>query len=192
MKHMKNDLLRILMGTVVIGVLFSACSKDDDNKEENEEEVITTMIVKLTPTSGGAAIQFKYDDPDGPGGTAPTKEMITLSANKTYDVELLLLNKTVNPVDTVSAEVEEEADAHRFYFEPTAGSNITVTGLDTDGNGIPVGLNSTWLTTAAATGKLKITLRHYPGNPPGKALADLVNSSKSGTDIEVEFDTKVQ
>jgi hypothetical protein len=189
---MKNDLRRILLGTAVIGVLFSACSKDDDKKEENEEEVITTMVVKFTPTSGGAAIQFKYDDPDGPGGTAPVKEMITLAANKSYDVELLLLNKTVNPADTISAEVEEEADAHRFYFEPSAGSNITVSGLDTDDNNIPLGLNSTWTTTAAATGKIKITLRHYPGNPPGKALADLVNSSKSGTDMEVEFDTKVQ
>lgn len=192
MKQMKKDLLSILMSCTIIGVLFSACSKDDDNKEENEEEVITTMIVKLTPQSGGTAIQFKYDDPDGPGGTAPVKETITLAENTSYDVELLLLNKTVNPVDTISEEVEEEADAHRFYFEPTAGSNIVVSGLDTDADGIPVGLNSKWTTTNAATGKLKITLRHYPGNPPGKALADLVNSGKSGTDIEVEFDTKIQ
>jgi hypothetical protein len=189
---MKSYLVRILMGIGVTGVLFSSCSKDDDNKEENEEEVITTMLVKLTPASGGATLQFKYDDPDGPGGNAPTKEMITLAANKSYNVELLLLNKTVNPVDTVSEEVEEEGEAHRFYIAPTAGSNITVSGLDTDANNMPVGLNSTWTTTAAATGKVKITLRHYGGNPPGKALADLVNSTKSSTDMEVEFDTKVQ
>lgn len=190
---MKSYLGKFAVSILLSGVLFTACKKDKgENIEENEEEVITTMIVKLTPASGGATVEYKFDDADGPGGAAPVKELITLAANKTYKVELLLLNKTVNPVDTVSAEVEEEADAHRFYFEPSTGSNIAVSGLDTDDNGIPVGLNSTWTTTAAATGKLKITLRHYPGNPPGKALADLVTSSKSGSDIEVEFDTKVQ
>lgn len=189
---MKSHLVKISMGIALMGTLFTGCDKDDDNKEENQEEVITTMVVKLTPTSGGATLEYKFDDADGPGGTAPTKDMITLAANKSYHVEILLLNKTVNPVDTVSEEVEEEADAHRFYFEPRAGSNVTVTGLDTDDDGLPVGLHSMWTTGAAATGKLKITLRHYPGNPPGKALADQVNSSKSETDIDVEFDTKVQ
>jgi hypothetical protein len=188
---MKSYLVRISLGIALTGVLFTACKKDKD-KEENEEEVITTMVLKFTPSGGGATVQFKYDDADGPGGASPTKDLITLAANKSYNVEILLLNKTVNPVDTVSEEVEEEADAHRFYIEPGAGSNITVSGLDTDDNGLPLGLNSTWTTTAAATGKLKVTLRHYPGNPPGKALADLVNSTKSETDIDVEFDTKVQ
>jgi hypothetical protein len=189
---MKKKLMIFSIGFALTGILFSSCDKDDDKKEENEEEVITTMILKVTPTSGGATVQYKYEDADGPGGAAPIKDLVTLAPNKTYNVELLLLNKTVNPVDTVSAEVEEEAEAHRFYFEPTAGSNITVSGFDTDANNVPVGLNSIWTTTAAATGKIKITLRHYPGNPPGKAVADLVNSGKSATDTEAEFDTKVQ
>lgn len=187
---MKRQLVQISIGIALTGILFSACKKDKE--EGNDEEVITTMILKLTPTTGGATVQFKYDDPDGPGGSAPTKEVVTLAPNKKYDVEILLLNKTVNPADTISAEVEEESDAHRFYFEPAAGSNITVSDLDTDDNGVPLGLNSVWTATTTATGKIKITLRHYPGNPPGKAVADLVNSSKSGTDTEVEFDTKIQ
>jgi hypothetical protein len=189
---MKKQWLRISLGIVLMGVLFSACDKDDDKKEENEEEVITTMVLKFTPVGTGSTIEFKYEDADGPGGAAPTKNVITLAPFKTYTVELLLLNKTVNPIDTVSEEVEEEAEAHRFYFEPTAGSNINVSGFDTDANNVPVGLNSTWTTSAVATGKVKITLRHYAGNPPGKAVADLVNSTKSSTDMEVEFDTKVQ
>jgi hypothetical protein len=188
---MKKQLMIFSIGFALTGILFSACDKDDD-KEENEEEVITTMVLKFTPTSGGATLEYKYDDADGPGGASPTKDIVTLATNKSYDVELLLLNKTVNPTDTISEEVEEEAEAHRFYFEPTAASNITVTGFDTDANNVPVGLNSTWTTTGAATGKIKITLRHYGGNPPGKAVADPVNSTKSSTDMEVEFDTKVQ
>ena len=57
---------------------------------------------------------------------------------------------------------------------------------------MPVGITGTWVTGAIATGKLKVTLRHFGGTPPGKAIGDLVNSSKSSTDIEVEFNTKIQ
>jgi hypothetical protein len=67
-----------------------------------------------------------------------------------------------------------------------------VAGLDNDGNGVPLGITSTWTTGAVATGKTKITLRHYGGTPPGKAAGDLVSSSKSSTDIEVDFNTKIQ
>lgn len=49
------------------------------------------------------------------------------------------------------------------------------------------GITSTWTTGAVATGTLKVTLRHYGGNPPGKAIGDDVNSPKSSTDIEVTF-----
>jgi len=189
---MKKQLIKFSIGFALTGILFSACDKDDDKKEENKEEVITTMVLKFTRVSTGSTIEFKYDDADGPGGAAPTKNVITLAPYKTYIVELLLLNKTANGVDIVSEEVEEEAEAHRFYFEPTAGSNFTVSGFDTDANNISVGLSSTWTTSTAATGKIKITLRHYAGNPSDKAAADLVNSTKSSTDMEVEFDTIVQ
>jgi hypothetical protein len=39
---------------------------------------------------------------------------------------------------------------------------------------------------------MKVVLRHYPGNPPNKGAGDLINDSKSSTDIEVDFDTRVQ
>jgi hypothetical protein len=142
---------------------------------------------------GGNSVSFQYDDPDGPGGNAPTKDDITLAPNKTYSVTLQLLNKTTNPVEDITEEIEEEADAHRFYYEVASGSNITISGLDNDPNGVPLGVTSTWTTTGAATtGKVKITLRHYPATPPGKAANDLVTSSKSATDIEVEFNSKIQ
>jgi hypothetical protein len=67
-----------------------------------------------------------------------------------------------------------------------------VSGLDNDANGVALGLSSNWVSGAAATGKIKITLRHYGGNPPGKAANDPVNSTKSSTDLEVEFNTKIQ
>jgi hypothetical protein len=190
---MKTQFLKLGIFCLITSTLVFSCKKDDDVKpEENDEEVITTMKLSFAPVGGGASKEFTFDDPDGPGGNVPTKQTISLPPNKTYKVSIILLNKTKTPVDTISNEVQTESAAHRIYYEPTSGNNITVSNLDADGNGVPLGLQSDWVTTAVATGKIKITLRHYPSNPPNKATSDLVNSTKSSTDIEVEFDTVIQ
>lgn len=187
---MKKQLAGFAVAIFTISVLFTSCKKDV--MEENEEEVITTMKLTFVPVGGGTNLEFSFDDPDGPGGAAPTQQPIVLAASKTYNVTVQLLNKTSTPAEDITDEVEEEAEAHRFYYTSSPASNITVSGLNNDPNGIPLGVTSVWNTAAAATGKLKVTLRHYPGNPPDKANADTVDSPKSGTDIEVEFDTTVQ
>lgn len=189
---MKKGLLKfslLLFGASAL--TLSSCEKDKD-EEENEEEVITTMQLTFVPVGGGATVMYKFDDADGPGGANPTKDEIVLASNKSYNVTVQLLNKTANPVVDVTTEVAAEPQAHRFYYLPSAGSNIIVSGLNNDSAGIPLGITSTWTTGAAATGSIKVVLRHYPGNPPNKAAADDVNSSKSSTDIEVDFNTRLQ
>ena len=188
---MKKQFMKLAMGLFVFGVLATSCKKDKV-EEPNEEEIITTMKLTFVPVGGGTTLTYQFRDPDGAGGTAPTQDEIVLEPTKTYNVSVLLLNETVAPAKAVALEVAEEADAHRFYYEAQAASNIAVSGLNTDGNGVPVGITSTWTTGTIANGKIKVTLRHYGGTPPGKAADDLVNSSKSNTDIEVEFDTKIQ
>ncbi len=187
---MKTRLIKMAAGIIILTAVAASCKKD--TVEENEEEVITTMKLSFVPVGGGTTLTYQYDDADGPGGTAPTQDEIILASSKTYNVTLQLLNKTETPVADITTEVKAESGAHRFYYEPAAGSSITVTGFDNDGNGVPLGITSVWAAGAAATGKIKITLRHYPAVPPNKLAADLVNSSKSGTDIEVEFNTKIQ
>lgn len=188
---MKQQFVKLALGIFMFSIVLVACEKDRD-EEENEEEVITTMKLTFVPVGGGATLEYQFDDPDGPGGVAPTQQEIILAPSKTYNVTVQLLNKTEIPVADVTAEVIAEADAHRFYYEPSGGSNITVSGLDNDSNGIPLGVNSTWTTGAVANGTIVVTLRHYGGIPPGKAAADPVNSPKSSTDIDVTFVTKVQ
>ena len=179
----------LLLGSATL--FMTACEKED-GVEENEEEVITTMQLTFVPVGGGATAVYKFEDQDGPGGANPTIDPIVLAPNKSYNVTLQLLNKSVNPAEDITLEVAEESASHRFYYTPTAGSNITVSNLNNDSNGSPLGITSTWVTTAAATGNVRITLRHYPGNPPNKETADPINSSKSSTDIEVDFTTRIQ
>ncbi len=188
---MKKQFLKVVMGLVISSLLITSCKKDKV-EEPNDEEVITTMKLRFVPVGGGTTLNYQYKDADGPGGAAPTQDEIVLAPSKTYNVTVQLLNETETPAEDITLEVAAEANAHRFYYEPATGSNIVVNGLNNDGNGVPLGITSTWATTAIATGKVKVTLRHFGGTPPGKAVGDLVNSSKSRTDIEVEFNTKIQ
>ena len=84
----KQIALAVLMATVLI----TSCEKD--KPEENDEEVITTMSLSFTPIGGGTTVTYQFNDPDGPGGTAPTQEEIVLAPSKTYNVTVQLLNKT--------------------------------------------------------------------------------------------------
>ncbi len=188
---MKSKIKKMALGITIASMLITSCKKNVV-EETNQEEVITTMKITFVPVGGGTTLTYQYKDADGPGGTAPVQDQIVLAPSKTYNVSLQLLNETKTPAEDITTEIVSEADAHRFYYEPTSGSNITVSGLNNDSDNVPLGTTSTWTTGAAASSKIKITLRHYPGNPPGKATADLVNSTKSGTDIEVEFNTKIQ
>lgn len=189
---MKKHFVQMGMILFAAGAMFLTSCKKEVGEEENEEEVITTMRLTFMPTTGGSSMTYQFEDMDGPGGANPTVDPIVLQPNMGYNVSIQLLNKTTNPAEDITEEVNEEAEAHRFYFAPSAGSNITVTNLDNDPDGMPLGVTSTWNTGTAATGTIRVTLRHYAGNPPNKALSDLVNSSKSATDLEVDFTTRVQ
>ncbi|MFT4023000.1 MAG: hypothetical protein QM664_04340 [Flavihumibacter sp.] len=189
---MQQQWKRMMFGVLAGGLLLAGCKKDKEEPEVNEEEVITTLQVELTPVTGGTTLSYAYRDADGPGGNAPVQDEIKLAPNTAYNVALKVLNESASPAEDITLEIEEEATAHRFYFTPSSGSNISVASLNTDDDGIPVGLSSVWTTGEAASGTINITLRHYPGNPPGKAADDPVNSTKSGTDIEVTFSTSVE
>ncbi len=188
---MKKQFMKIALGIFFFSAFITSCKKNKI-EEPNEDEVITTMKLTFVPVGGDNTLTYQFKDPDGAGGTAPTQDEIVLKPSKTYNVTVQLLNETKTPAENVTTEVAKEADAHRFYYEPAVGSNIVVSGLDNDGNDVPLGITSTWTTGTVATGKVVVTLRHYGGTPPGKAVGDLVNSSKSSTDIAVEFKIKVQ
>ncbi|MET0637012.1 MAG: hypothetical protein ABWZ25_13365 [Chitinophagaceae bacterium] len=186
---MKNKLVHVGVITLFMMFILEGCSKEKG--ETNEEEVITTMILRFIPVGSSTPLVFEFSDPDGPGGAAPVADRIELSPNTTYNVSVQLLNETATPVEDITLEVKEENQAHRFYYQPTPASNITVSGLDNDVSGVPLGVNSSWTTGSAGTGQVTITLRHYPADPPNKSAADLVDSPKSGTDVEAVFNTGI-
>ena len=170
---------------------LQSCKKDDNEVSSpappaNESEVITTLRITFTDSANTADVRTaEFRDPDGPGGMAYDRfDTIRLDSNCTYFATILLLNETASPVDTISNEVLEEADDHLFCFTPS-GSSASVTVTDRDGNNLPIGLQSTWITTSAGSGTMNVTLHHQPGIKNGDcALGE--------TDVEVLFVVEIE
>lgn|SRR5574343_1210155 len=169
-------------------ILFASCKKE--TTEENAEELITTLKVTLTDFSAGTSANYFFRDPDGDAGNPPTVfDEIILKPNTEYRCVVEVLNESVSPAVSLNTEISTEALDHQFYYIPSA-VNLTVSSLDTDAKGLPVGLSSIWTTGAASTGKIQIILKHKPGS---KASGDPV--TKGETDIELPlggFVVKVQ
>jgi hypothetical protein len=182
---MKNKYLHIFFLSALVVGLSTACKKD--KPEVNEEELITTVELKFTEVGTTNVSTFKFRDPDGEGGAPPVQfDNIILAPNKAYDMVITLKDESKTPAVDITEEVREEAADHQFYFVPSA-VNVTVSNLNTDAAGLPLGLSSRWTTTAASTGLVKVVLKHKPGL---KAAGDPI--SKGDTDIELDFVTKVQ
>lgn len=179
---------------IVLGMLaISGCKKDDDIVEtpppvQNEGEVITTMrLIATDSATNTVAGTFTFRDPDGSGGAGPDIfDTIRLAANKTYNVQLVLLNETVTPADSISNEVLAEANDHMFFFH-YSGAAITQSYLDQDTNTPPlgIGLQTKWKTGAASAGTSQVILKHQPGVKDG-------TETPGETDIDITFQTVIQ
>lgn len=163
-------------------LLITSCVDDDVPPEENEEETITNVTLTFTPSGGGGApIIATWIDADGEGAGNPVLTPITLAANTTYTLTIDLIN-AIDPDDpeSITDEVREEADEHMLFFgwtdglfsDPTgdgnlgAGNRADVVNYqdddDPEGSGLPLGLETTWTTGAAATGTFRVVLKHQP------------------------------
>lgn len=170
--------------------LLAACSKADP-EIPNEEEIISSLTYTLTPKLGGEVIVFKFQDLDGTGGEAPIVQGAVLAKNAVYTGELLLLNELENPAEDISLEIREEAEAHQFFFE-TDISSLSISYADTDANGRPLGLKSLVSTGEAASGTLKIVLRHEPNKAAAGVADGAILNAGGETDIELIFDVEIQ
>ncbi|MDZ4663521.1 MAG: hypothetical protein SGJ15_01465 [Bacteroidota bacterium] len=215
MKTKTTSSRRTVVVLILAVLIFGACKKDKKTTPPpiippppaNTEEVITTMKLYLTDSATSVVSIVGFEDADGDGGNAgiflgtnQSDSIFTLGGNKTYFMEIILLDVTKNPVDTISNEVEQEGKDHMFFFNssnPTgtpfstvlSGSNMKVTYTDLDA-GTPtrgIGLK-TRLRTYASTGSAKnlftITLKHQPGVKDG-------TFAPGDSDVEVGFKVMV-
>lgn len=190
-------------------LILVAC---DDVKEtgepENENEVITTVTLDFTPDAGGDALSFSWSDPENDG--SPVIDDISLPQGG-YTLSVSFLNALEEPAEDITVEVQDEGDQHQVFYTgsavqgPATGDNASAViehaYADTDGNGLPVGLDNTVTTLAAGSGDLVVTLRHMPPESgeavkTAEAAETVAAEGMSGiggdTDVEVTFSLTVE
>ena len=164
-------------------------------------EVITDVTLVFT-SDAGAVVTASAQDPDGEGvQELVVLDEIQLQAGTNYTLTFDIMNNLETPGEDIGDEIAEEDDEHQIFFawtegafsNPTGNGNIDnasdpVNYNDADGNGNPLGLNTSWTagdpTTAAS---FTVRLQHQPD----------VKTSTSGandgdTDFELQFRLTIQ
>ena len=185
---MKSINLNISLFSMLCLLVFIQCKKDNNNVEvpptpQDSPELLTSMILQFKDSANTTnSYQAEFRDPDGPGGKNASRfDTIRLKTNSTYFLNIILLDETKTPIDTISKEVWNKRNEHQLFFN-YSNINIISLYLDKDDNGLPLGLNSKWRCGSASTGSSKITLKHQPNIKNGN-----INSGE--TDIELNFQT---
>ena len=191
---MKNIFkLNYLLYAVLTLFIFTACEEDEAApEEENEVEVFTDVKLVFTPTGGGAAVEAAAQDPDGAGvQELQVLGAINLAANTSYTLTMVIENCLESPCELMNEEIEEEDDEHQFFFaftndaftSPVGNGNMDnasdpINYIGYDGNGNPVGLNTSWTTGSASTGTFTVQLQHQP---------DVKTATSGSTDGDTDF-----
>lgn len=194
--------LNILFYSLLSLVIFTACEDDDVVPEEEEEMEVITDVTLIFTSDAGAVVTASAQDPDGEGvQELVVLDEIQLQAGTNYTLTFDIMNNLETPGEDIGDEIAEEDDEHQVFFawtegafsNPTGNGNIDnasdpVNYNDADGNGNPLGLNTSWTagdpTTAAS---FTVRLQHQPD----------VKTSTSGandgdTDFELQFRLTIQ
>jgi len=185
---MKSNYRLFLLGIFSVCLAWTSCDPEDP-EDPHEGEVITTLKYALTPTGGGEAVNFTFEDNDGDGGDDPVVTNGTLKANTSYTGVITLEGLHDDHTDDITPEIKEEDEEHQFFF---VSDVLTIDYDDEDADGNPLGLSSKVTTKDAGNGDLTIILRHEPAkSADGVKNGDLTNAGGE-TDIEVSFDITVE
>ncbi len=191
---MKNS--KILAIALVSIFTFSSCSDDDDKPTPVvENEVITTVTAVYTPVGGGDKITLTYKDLDGDGKQDGLPVSGKFAQNKTYNGVVTFLNETVNPAVDITEEIKELGLEHQIFYQKTGTIN-SISYADTasnfDSSGKPIGLESVFTTTGAASGSIKIILKHEPNKSALNVAKGDITNAEGTTDVEVTFNIVVE
>lgn len=174
---------------IIFLAIFATGCKDNppspSNPPSNESELITTFKLLFTDTANGKVYTAFMFDGDGTGPDDPSIfDSIILDAGRVYKTEIVILDETKNPADSVTNEILEEADDHLFVFKKS-GVNLTVQIADKDSKNLPLGLVSYWTTGAASKGTIQVLLKHQPGVKDG-------TEQPGETDIDLTFNCTIK
>jgi hypothetical protein len=230
---MKKNTLIIVVTLILVELMLFSCKKNKKSPSEPPmiplpPEVITTLRIYIWDSLTNVAVTgspFTFKDPDGEGGQPGAflnngaDSLIRLTANTVYKTQVVILDETSNPTDSVSKAVGgEDSYEHMFFYNGNPvnqnnnsgntvlnsvppnyslqlnGSNILIRYTDTD-NGAQHNQPTrsiglkTILKTAATTGGAAFPFILTLRHQPE---AKDGTYAPGETDIEVGFKIKVQ
>lgn len=190
---------RLLKSFCILSILVAglpACQKKASYAPQNpqdDNEKITHVYLYLTDTTVTPHLVKTFAWSKMDVSVNPVITYDTLVAGTTYVGSVLLLDKTKNPVDTLSNEFEsaELKLEHQFFYRTNPSSLIAFSykSSDRDANGVPVGTMPIALAKTPGTGHIHMLLKHQPGAKPTSGSGD---STLGSTDLQIEFPVKVK
>ncbi len=185
---MKQNSIKLLCSALLLISLSYSCKKTEQNVTPPEEnEFLTTTILNLQNISDATdkpTISYKLI---GNNPVIITPDTLRLKSNTGYTCNIIVLDETKSPVDTVSKEILARGTEHLFFFRPSAGLSVTDSITDRDNNvpKLPIGLKSQIKTAQASSGNLQIILRHQPNLKDG-------TYAPGSTDLDVSFPVRIK
>lgn len=209
--------LRRLLCLVAPGLLV-ACSdvEEDDKHGSHSHGLVTRVGLTFTPTDGGDPVFVEWADPELDGD--PLIDDLVLDSEsadgdhvpRAYELELEFWNDLEDPAGDVTTEIVAGGTEHWLFFTgsavegPASVDNpdalLSQETLDTDADGLPLGLVNDVETLAAGTGDLVVTLRHMvpvDGEATkvegldAQVSAEGFSSIPGGNDVQVVFPVEV-
>ncbi len=166
-------------------LVVAGCDSVAPDAGGGEEEFFTRVVLTLQGDDGSTTTATARDA-DGDRANIEFTPLV-LASGVTYTGALTLFDD-INEED-VTGEIAEESAAHLFFFTPVgnAAPRITVTRLDADANGAPLGLAFRVEVSAggAATGSLDVRLAHYENEADKRA--DHTPENRSGSELELDL-----
>ena len=196
-----------LIASLFAAITIVGCSSDDDAAppDENTTEVITDVILMFTNAAdANDVVMAAAQDPDGEGlDDLEVLGDINLSTDTEYILTFVIEDRRdADDIEDIGDEILEEDNEHQIFFSftndvfanPTGNGNIDTASdplnyNDEDENGNPVGLSTTWTTTAAtsAGGTFTVRLQHQPD-----IKSATTDANDGDTDFNLTFTLNVQ
>lgn len=180
-------------------LIFAACDSNEPTENAGEQEVISNVTLTFTSDSRpDVTAEAMFNS----GSELQSTDTITLDTGINYSVFIELENRFADTADEqdITAEIAEEDDEHRFFYrvedDSTGGDPLpgilTITGLDMDKNGDPLGLSFNAETQAASQSGafLRVKLRHYEDDAvlPDDKQNDTIDAPEEPEVVENDVD----
>jgi hypothetical protein len=147
---------KLFPGTILLLLIFGACNKSAQTVTPAlpGNEFLTTVQLQLTNTADPTDVQLCSSTQMSPfthtyqvDSIYTSGAFLRLRANSTYTGQVIILDETKTPFDTVSTEILARENYHLFFFEPSPilASNFVVS------NTTPYIPQNDWLTGQPAT-----------------------------------------